>query len=220
VEVDPDGTVIYRQRVWGQFSQKLGLKDFPFDQQVFTLRFVATGYSVKEVEFVRAPERLSGIAKTLSLADWKIVDWNVRPQKVVGTTGYVFTFTAERESNYFIIKIILPLLLVVAMSWVVFWIDPMQSGTQVSVAITAMLTLIAYRFAVGIELPKVSYLTRMDILIMGSTLIVFSSLIEVIITSALANQERLEQARRIDTWCRVLFPLIFFLVAVYAFVLF
>ena len=202
VEVDPDGTVMYRQRVWGQFSQKLGLKDFPFDQQVFTLRFVAAGYSVKEVEFVRAPERLSGIAETLSLADWEIVDWNVRPQEFVGTTGYFFTFTAERKSNYFIIKIILPLLLVVGMSWVVFWIDPIQSGAQINVAITTMLTLIAYRFAVGAELPKISYLTRMDVFILGSTLIVFSSLIEVVITSALAGQERLEQARRIDRWCR------------------
>ena len=220
VEVDPDGTVMYRQRVWGQFSQKLGLQDFPFDQQVFTIRLVATGYSVKEVEFVRAPERRSGIAETLSLADWEIVDWNVRPQEFAGTTGYVFTFSAKRESHYFIIKFILPLILVVTMSWLVFWIDPMQSGTQVNVAITAMLTLIAYRFAAGMELPRVSYLTRMDIFIMGSTLIIFSSLIEVVITSALANQERLEQARRIDTWCRVLFPLIFFLVAVYSFVRF
>jgi hypothetical protein len=52
------------------------------------------------------------------------------------------------------VKVILPLILIVAMSWIVFWIDPEESGIQISVAITTMLTLIAYRFAVGADLPK------------------------------------------------------------------
>ena len=58
------------------------------------------------------------------------------------------TFEARRYPGYFISKVILPLIFIVAMSWVVFWIDP-ESGTRVSVSVTAMLTLIAYRFAVG-----------------------------------------------------------------------
>ena len=36
-EVFPDGTVIYRQRYWGNFSQPLELKSFPFDVQKLTL---------------------------------------------------------------------------------------------------------------------------------------------------------------------------------------
>ena len=33
VEIQPDGTVVYRQKIWGRFSQPLKLRDFPFDQQ-------------------------------------------------------------------------------------------------------------------------------------------------------------------------------------------
>jgi hypothetical protein len=100
------------------------------------------------------------------------------------------------------------------MSWIVFWIDPTQSGTQISVAVTSMLTLIAYRFAIGTTLPKVSYLTRLDFFILASTVLVFTSLIEVVVTSILAHKEQLARARMIDRWARWLFPAAFILVAV------
>jgi len=34
-EVEPDGTVLYRQRYIGSFSQPLRLQSFPFDRQIF-----------------------------------------------------------------------------------------------------------------------------------------------------------------------------------------
>jgi len=102
------------------------------------------------------------------------------------------------------------------MSWIVFWIDPKESGSQISVAITAMLTLIAYRFAVGSDLPKVSYLPRLDYFILGSTILVFASLLEVVITSSYARTGRLERARAIDRWSSWLFPAIFLLFSVQA----
>lgn len=90
----------------------------------------------------------------------------------------------------------------------------MESGTQISVAITTMLTLIAYRFAIDTDLPNVSYLTRLDFFILISTILVYASLIEVIVTSTFAKSERLSQARKIDFWMRWLFPSAFAIVAV------
>jgi threonine/homoserine/homoserine lactone efflux protein len=95
----------------------------------------------------------------------------------------------------------------------------MESGTQISVAITTMLTLIAYRFAIDLDLPKVSYLTRLDFFILISTILVYTSLIEVIVTSTFAKSERLSQARTIDRWMRWLFPVTFTVVAVKTLVL-
>ena len=77
-------------------------------------------------------------------------------------------FTAQRYTTNYVLKIILPLFMIVAMSWIVFWINPEQAGTQIGVATTSMLTLIAYRFMVGGTMPPVPYLTRMDYFIFGS----------------------------------------------------
>jgi len=225
VKIAPDGEVLYRQRAWGSFSQPLKLHDFPFDRQVFSIQLAAVDYTQGEVELLLDTKEESGIAQELSVADWKVLRWTAEPRAykptptMNATSGFAFSFEARREIGYFIIKVIIPLILIVAMSWVVFWIDPMESGTQISVAITTMLTLIAYRFAIDMDLPKVSYLTRMDYFILLSTILVYASLIEVIVTSTLAKGEKLSQARALDRWMCWLFPITFAVVAVKTLVL-
>ncbi len=220
VKIDPDGEVLYRQRAWGSFSQPFKLHDFPFDRQVFSIQLAAIDNTRGEVELVLDTKEESGISQELSVADWKVLSWKAEPKAYKPTPtmnaipGFAFSFEAGRKSGYFIIKVIIPLILIVAMSWVVFWIDPMESGTQISVAITTMLTLIAYRFAIDADLPKISYLTRLDYFILISTILVYASLIEVIVTSAFARGERLSLARKIDLWMRLLFPSVFVIVAV------
>ena len=95
------------------------------------------------------------------------------------------------------------------MSWAVFWIEPNDANTQMAVAVTAMLTLIAYRFAVDSDVPRLPYLTRLDSFILMSSVLVFLSLIEVTVTTKFANRNRLPLALKIDTYCRWIFPIVF-----------
>lgn len=41
VEVSPAGDVFHQQRYWGQFSQPLDLRRFPFDEQRFEVHLIA-----------------------------------------------------------------------------------------------------------------------------------------------------------------------------------
>jgi hypothetical protein len=72
-----------------------------------------------------------------------------------------------------------------------------------------MLTLIAYRFAIGATLPQISYLTRLDLFIAFSTLLIYASLITVVVTAALSNKGKPEAASNIDRVSRWGFPLFF-----------
>ena len=215
--VTPSGEVIYRQRVWGSFSQKLDLTEFPFDRHRFEVMLVAATPDVatNEIMMVQDEAYESGLSPDFTLPDWDIESWDVGTfdynplDRGEGVPGFVFAFEARRYVGYYLFKLILPLILIVLMSWIVFWIDPTEMGTQVSVAITSMLTLIAYRFMVGSSLPTISYLTRMDLFILCSTLLVFITLIEVVVTGTLARREHVETARRLDRASRLLFPLAF-----------
>jgi len=217
-EVSPEGRVVYRQRFWGDFSQPLHLADFPFDRQVFKVHLVTAGYTPEDVRFI--PHPLSGISEELSVADWEVISVRTEAEPFgISTTdlqaaGFSFSFEAKRKSGYFVVKVILPLLFIVMMSWVVFWIDPREAGSQISVAVTSMLTLIAYRFAVGADMPKLSYLTRLDYFILGSTILVFASLVEVVLTSTYAKLGRIERAQRLDRLARLVFPICFLFLAV------
>jgi hypothetical protein len=215
VEIAPDGTVAYHQRVWGQFSEPLTLHEFPFDKQSFHMTFVAATYRSSEVAFVDHGESRSLIMDTFSLPDWDILSWKAGPHSRVLSGGirelsmFEFSFLARRHWGYYVLKVIVPLFLIVAMSWIVFWIDPGQSASQISVATTSMLTLIAYRFATDALVPKVSYLTRMDVFILGSTLLVFMALVQAVWTSGVAKAGRAERALAIDRVCRFVFPGLF-----------
>jgi cadmium resistance protein CadD (predicted permease) len=95
------------------------------------------------------------------------------------------------------------------MSWMVFWIDPSRAASQISVSVTAMLTMIAYRFALSGFIPKVAYLTSLDLFVLVSTLVVFVSMMEVLVTAHLATTDQLKQARQIDRHARWVMPLIY-----------
>ena len=132
-------------------------------------------------------------------------------------SSYAFEFTASRNVQHYLLKVILPLVLIVMMSWAVFWIDPVTSNSQINVAVTSMLTLIAYRFAIDSQLPRLPYMTRLDAFILTSTILVFFSLIEVLVTTILDNNQQTERAKKIDRYCRVIFPVIFLLASIVIF---
>lgn len=217
VDIYPSGKVLYKQRAWGSFSQPLKLSDFPFDKQSFNIQLTAAGYKNDEVELYRPKMDSSGIAPSFSVPDWKILGWDLGPEPspiAKNKDQYVMSIKAVREHGYYIIQIIIPLFFIILMSWAVFWIDPEESGTQIMVAVTAMLTLIAFRFMAGVTLPKIDYLTRLDLFILASTSMVFLALVEVIISSLLSRKNRLEEARRLDRFSRWLFPLALVIISV------
>lgn len=222
LHVSPNGEVRYYQRIWGPFSQPLNVKDFPFDHQHFEVRVASVGATPADIAFQSDPESPSGLAPAFSLPDWEITGWKMAfdPYQPLslhrGAASFSLVLQARRHVAPYLYKVILPLILIVAMSWIVFWVHPKESGTQIGVATTSMLTLIAYRFMVGGEIPAVPYLTRLDMFILSSTLLVFAALLQAVITSLMANRNHLKSALWADRVCRILFPGAFVLLTYYA----
>lgn len=225
-EVAGDGTIYYRQRFLGSFAQALDLRTFPFDHATFRIHFVMIGHFPAEIQFSPSEKWVAagmpdgaGIAKELTLQDWQVTGvaahasaYQIAPG--AERAGYVFEFRADRLKQHYIVKVIVPLLLIVMMSWLVFWIDQSLGNAKISVAVTSMLTLIAYRFAIGNEVPKLPYLTSLDAFILVSTILVFLALIEVIVTNVLMHEKREQLALKIDHYCQPIFPVTFLVLIV------
>ena len=78
VEIHPDGEVVYRQRVWGHFSQPLDLREFPQDEQVLKIHVVAAGLSEKHVGMIplrKEGKEASGLAEKFSVPDFEVLSW-------------------------------------------------------------------------------------------------------------------------------------------------
>ena len=74
----------------------------------------------------------------------------------------------ERQSFYYIFKIILPIMLILFVCWSSVWIDKREIESKLTITIVCLLSLIAYNFVIDNELPKLSYLTVMDWIILAS----------------------------------------------------
>ena len=223
VQVSPDGTVIYHQRYTGNLSQPLRLSEFPRDKHLFTIQFVAVGYTSDDLKFM--PDTVRGItggtmAENLSLPDWKILKYEAlplpyRPIEEINTAGFALRFEAERYVAYYIWQVVLPLAVVVGMSWAAFWITRRQVGVRIGVATSSILTLIAHRFILASLLPRLPYMTRMDYFTVGSTLLVFLALIAVIAISYLSGKRFDVLSQRVNIIARISFPSCFLFLLVW-----
>ena len=168
----------------------------------------------EDVELV-VDETATGRRELLNISDWEIVETRgvisrqSAPARNAFVPYYDFLITAHRITGYYLWKVILPLCLIVAMSWCVFWISPELYGPQIGLSATSMLTLIAFIFATTNMLPKLGYFTLLDLFIVGSTILVFLSLLESLTVTYLVSTDSNGLARRIDVSCRVVFPLVF-----------
>ncbi|MEH0152890.1 hypothetical protein V6R21_02025 [Limibacter armeniacum] len=209
--VTQDGTVMLRQRVWGNFSQPLALQDFPLDIQTFTISIVSVGNQKEDVKIKVNPQ--SSVTRKPSVAGWKILSDTVdfTPVRLTEEVQTALTlnqrFKAKRSIGFYVYNVILPLVMIVIMSWIVFWIPPSDLGTRVGISITSMLTVIAYRFMVHSSLPTISYLTRIDYLINEATIIIFCTLLINLIANLMWKKKQESYKNGVDLIARILFPL-------------
>lgn len=221
VQVQPDGTVVYMQRFAGRYYSPLDLREFPFDTQLLRLRITFPDFEPASLE-PKPDVQYTGMLGGPSGSQWSIGTPELRSDPIeplanVRRASALLTFQVERKANYYLWKIIAPMVLIVLMSWTVFYINPENVGTQLGIATSSMLTLIAYRFILGGLLPRVSYLTELDLFIFGSTLIVFLALLVVVLIDYLARANRPVVARRVELGARFAFPFTFFALITWSF---
>lgn len=222
VRIDSQGNVRYAQRFSGNLSSPFNVKNFPLDRQVLPITIVSVRYGPDEVLFT-VNEDVTGRADTFSIADWSIGPGTPRSSSVYTAAGtrdlsrFDYEFRAERLLGFYVWTVILPLALIVFMSWTVFWIDPAQLIPQVSISATSVLTVFAFQFTLADLLPRVPYVTRMDGFVAGSLISVFLALVEAVASCTLAGRGNRSLADRLDRWSRVVFPASFLVLAAFAF---
>jgi hypothetical protein len=213
IRVSPSGEVAVFMRGFGEFSFPADLADFPFDAQV--LPFVLVSRRSPQELVLRSDDSGVGMADRFSVSNWDISYASAKSSTYYLAAGdrdiprLDIVFDAKRLTGYYTWKLIVPLLLVVMMSWAVFWMAPIHVAPRVGLAATAMLTLIAYRFALGALLPPIAYLTRMDIFLVFASVLVFAALAVAVVVTYVADHGREDLAHKITRVARWLSPLLF-----------
>jgi len=220
-DVDALGNVMYRQRLSGELAVNLNFKDFPFDTQHLPIDVVSYQYSPDEIRFSLDP-RTGANSESFSTEGWRfrlleteIGEFTV-PAAGVVRPRMTFTMEAQRIAQYHLLTMFLPMSLIVFMSWTAFWIQPNVVPPRIAISTASIFSLIAFGFSIRLSLPRVSYVTRADLFVIGCTLLVFIALGVAVIGSRWAGADRMEQAIRLNAATRWVYVALFFVVAAVA----
>ncbi|MFC1708037.1 TAXI family TRAP transporter solute-binding subunit [Planctomycetota bacterium] len=207
------------------------LSRYPFDRQYMELSITHQAEAVEDLVFV-ADQTFDGTegdleksVGTRQVADWMISDVGQSVSAVsYGTdfgsplklkteqtrwSRYTLKFEIERILFPYLIKFMGPLLIIVLMSFVVFFINAKEFEVQASIVITALLSCVAFHITQADNLPDVGYLVTADKFFIVSYTVIFFSLLEVVLENHYHHSEQHNRAALVDKISRILFPLMF-----------
>ena len=176
VDIFSNGIIETRLRDTAKFkAATFDFRKFPFDTQTLTFElwseFPSTVVALEPYEeaMKEHKETLYNFYEDegIVIPGWNLVDVNYEAYEFEEPDGYpyqgfILELEVERISNYYIFKIFLPIIIILIISWCVFWIHPKQIEAKVNITIVALLTLIAYNLIMDDEIPKLDYVTFMD----------------------------------------------------------
>jgi hypothetical protein len=213
--VSPDGTVQYAERIVVTLSSSFHLRRFPFDQQrllIIIHPFLAEGPRLKFKLDSESTWTASEFTSFSSLAQWHLT--GLRSQLLDAATygGMTvpearFQIDVTRRSSFYLWKVFVPLLLMVFLSWAVFWIEADDLSNQIQVAVTTILTVIAFAFAISATMPRLPYLTYIDAFFLECYIYVFLAVVELMTVHVTHRSEvRRDLGLRIRKYSRWVIP--------------
>ena len=218
VDIAPDGTVNAQERFSKTMSSGLALQGFPFDRQKLLIAIESLLYPLQDLEFLPDPAKISLSKESFAtLAEWKLQGIHGTKEKSFFSpeqqdySRLAIVIKVERNPGFYILKVMLPLLLITLASWSVFWIDPQEFSTQISISFTNLLTVVALLLVINDSLPKVGYLTFMDGFTMLCFMGILGAIVELILVHRWGKGERHIRAQTIHGVAKWLFPLLFIL---------
>ena len=165
--VDDHGRVKQRFRFVGKFTSPMDLRRFPFDSQTLTVYVEPFERQTKDVQFVVNREHV-GRPASVFVTDWVVHDVAAKVVDVeypaFGRTAsrLVFEIPVSRKSTFYLWRVLLPITLLVATSWVIYWFEPSNLQPLISTTVAILLNVILFNFTIDFALPKVAYLTFVD----------------------------------------------------------
>ena len=178
-------------------NSKFNFKSFPFDRQILKIVF-ENNYPYPLFEdiddIIFNPAEVSTNIENSTLYEWDFINFSKKyygdllydDDDFLNSENYRYDETdmpggfleidvqIERNSSYYLFKVLSPIFLILIVCWSVIFIKPSQLESRLTVSIVCFLTLIAFNFVIDENLPKLGYLTLIDYFILWSY--IFSAL--------------------------------------------
>jgi hypothetical protein len=227
----PDGAEEYVAfRSVGRFYFDADFRKYPFDRQKLPIVIEHEVLTTEELELVddedsyrhaSGPEERWGLAPSLRIPDLEIEratrafttqEYRTNfgdPTNLDAATSFArVTFTIETSRRYgaYLIKILIPLLIILVLAYLVFFVPARALDVAVGLTVTSILACIAFQLTVADDLPSIGYIVTSDRIFHLCYFLIMIAMAETVYTHHLEKRGRARAAAAIERWARFLYP--------------
>lgn len=214
LRIRPDGTLTLIESVFATASTHLDLRRYPFDRQHIEAVFEVLGFGADELILQPVAETDRPSNEEIRLPQWTLTDIRMstreRAVAYAGNIGLASTLVVsmdlERQPLFMLRLVALPLVIIVMLSWSVFWMDRSSIGDRAAVSFVGVLTAVTFQIVIGDVLPRISYISWMYALLTVSFVTMSATVVINLVVASMDKAGHHALGDLIDRRCRWLFP--------------
>lgn len=211
--VRPDGTCTLIETINAAAKSDLNMRAYPFDRHQLRATFEVLGFGHDEVAF-EVEHDGEAAADHVTIPQWRIEGARLlaedRRAPYAGSSGVasslVLAIDVDRQSFYIMRLVVMPLALIVVLSFAVFWMDRSSLGDRISVSFIGILTGVTYQLVMSSSLPQIAYPTVMHAFLYLSFLVMCATVVINLVVGSMDKRQRFAAGDRVDRLCRWIFP--------------
>jgi hypothetical protein len=218
LRIQPDGTSTLVETLNAVAESEVDMTRFPFDRHRLEAIFEVLDFNKDAVELQVESDAASSRASEVRVPQWTVkgISTSVRDRSASSggrrgsSSALVVSVNVQRRPFYAMRLVVFPLMVIVLLSFTVFWMDRSSLGDRISVSFIGVLTAVAYLLVTSEHLPRISYVTLMHGFVNVSFITMCATVVINLVVGALDKRGEFERGNRIDRRCRWLFPLAYF----------
>ena len=215
LRIRPDGTCILKERFLAVAKSPLKLRRYPFDEQRLEASFEIFGFEEQEVVLEVDPGATPTRRAPGRVSEWDLAGHSLVPgsqkwdESGAPLLSSAMTLNIEvRRDPFFVLRLVtVPLLIIVVLSWSVFWMDRSSVGDRINVSFIGILTAVAYQNVMSGIMPHISYVTFMHGFVQISLFAMCATVVVNLAVGAADRRGDYALGNLIDRRSRILFPL-------------
>lgn len=210
--ISPNGTVIISSRIQATLYCWMKLQKFPFDEQFCPTVLESWMYNSSELMLYWEHNDPVAFDPKMHLTEYALQNvWtnetiinadldDLRHGAFAGNySSLSFTVHLTREVGFYVMDYFLPSIMIVAISWVSFWLQADQTPARTTLGCTTLLSFITLASSQENNLPKVSYIKISEVWFLGCTCFIFGSLMEFAFVNTIWRRKHSVEVKKVNS---------------------